>query len=251
MRKTFNYTDRKRLLYKGKKPDFKIKLNDEENYSSSYILKLINFEKFKSFGDNSFITLDCFDSNFFEHKNFGSISSIKDKELETVSVLAQAASLRFHLKVIDEKKQILAMSKNINPNTTFMLFSVIAKDMKDIWITDVEEGLPLIYVNKELKIKQRLYRYEPKLLLTILPAAFRDFLKKFIVSGQVKEESEYAMAWIKYAEKFTEGESLPHKENLLEVEKWIEKFSENHTYEIFEKKYKIKQKYKEEEDKQD
>lgn len=252
MKKTFNYTGRKRLFYKGKNPDFRIKLNEEDNYSSSFVLELTNFKKFKSFGANRFITLDCFDSNYFEHINFGNISNIEVKDLQAVSLPAQAESLRFHLKVINEKKSILAMAKNINANTTVSLFGVVAKDMKDIWITEVDDGQPLIYVNKELKIKQQLKKLNPKLILAILPAAFRDFLKKFLTSGQVEHEGEWAMAWMHFAEKFTDGEPHPKKisdsADIEQAEKWIEKFSENYTYEFLEKKFKLKEKYKKEED---
>ena len=56
---------------------------------------------------------------------------------------------------------------------------------------------------------------------------------------------------MRFAEKFTDEEPYPKKidDNIEEVEKWIEKFSENYTYEILEKKFNLKEKYKREEQK--
>lgn len=251
MKKTFNYTGRKRLYHKGSKPDFKIKLTEETDFTSSFTIELVNFEKFKNFGSDSIITVDCFDPNYHEHFNFGAIKDLT-KDLNTKEVPVETDSLKFDLKVINKEKEIIAMAKNIIPATTFSLFAVRSMEMDDIWKTSefYDDERPIIYCNKDLKIKKKLIKRDPKYLLMILPAAFREFLQKFLMTGQVKNEDTWATNWMRFACKIVGDENHPkeyiNRDGDNDTQEWIEKFSTEYSR-ILEEKHGIKTKYLEEE----
>ena len=91
--------------------------------------------------------------------------------------------------------------------------------MKDIWITDAEEGQPLIYVNKDLKIKQKLIiarksRVHPVIDKKIILSWNSILLKGLICCYQSLGKKKYLELALKNADLITS--TLPNYKQYLD-----------------------------------
>lgn len=196
MKKSVNFTGRKKLNFRGKRRHFALVRESGEGKPFEFKLLLTNqFYKLK-FADGSRVILDASYRALNESFVVGEVDQEKDTFRGKVRRIDPDVA-RFVVKVVEPGGKLLARSAVFKAESVDVeegvesgaegFLSVRSVAMEQFWKIEMVEGSrPTLLVNKDLQVKNRLNN-DVILRAAIFPSALREIVRAYAMRGDFED----------------------------------------------------------------
>ena len=254
MFKKFNFTGKRKIIWKGNERDIIANLDAHPNDENELTI-LLNLQRFPSSFDSAEVIIEIYyGSQINQHKIgiFKDVSNNFEKKIDVSDFPAELLKLR--LKIIEtESGKLLASADRISPDViTFdkeekeknkffqsSLFNFKPAEIGQPFTVKVQaDDRPIVRLNKELNLKNRLItdKFLQSLLLT---AILKEVLLKYLLTDDFNDDI-WKNKILQFSEKISgsnipeRGEdynSIPQTEDLIDwIDEVCEAFSSTHKF---------------------
>jgi hypothetical protein len=198
VKRTFNYTGRKKILQEK----VAIKLNRRNNSIESFTAT-IDLEGM-DLPPNANVYIEVYHSTDYMRYHFGTVGNLIHPQDTKLEHLAYTENLMFRVLLVDVSGrygQILAAADNISPIATTGKKSILPVDFRDIgqqiWNIDYSghEGAPMLIFNKNIPNIENLAKSDFQFFFFVYPAVIKEIVMKMAFVDGVDSTSDPSIDW--------------------------------------------------------
>lgn len=249
MFKRFNFTGKKKLVWKGHKTDFIVNLDSHSK--NEHVLKIL-FSLHKYFPSNKsdLIFLEIYYGSQTASHLLGSLESVYDNVEKNFFVNEFPPELlKVRLKIVDkENGKLIASADRVTPeyvnhdkedrkkNKVFQssLFNFKNGEIEQPFTVVMQPGdRPIVRLNQSIKLKEELIK-DNNLQSLLLPSILKEILLKYIMNDEFIED-DWRDRVLRFAEQICD-EKIPDRDDDFgeipkskEVIEWIDRVCDNFT----------------------
>jgi len=236
MKRTINYTGRKRIAGKH----FSIDLNRDKNSVKSFTANIdLNDLNLPA---EAAVYVEAYHLSDYQRYRFGTVSNPTALDETDLSKLGYPENLTFRIIVVDEtgiRGRILAHAAGIRPtkigDKLYRKESILPVDFRDIghqsWTMRYESsGEPVLVINENLR---NTAKADSRFFVYVYPAALREALLHmiFITKIDVSEPEEWQGNWLTFARQYVADMPDPFNPDDegfedVEVLEWVDRVVE-------------------------
>jgi hypothetical protein len=237
MKRTINYTGRKRLTNNN----YNIQINRNENHIESFDASF-NFQELSLHPDTK-LYVEAYHLSDYARYDFGTISNITNINGTDLTRLGYQDNIKFRILAVDESGKIgriVASANGINPEKPGgeakeeTLLQVEFKDIgQQIWLLRYcDDGEPIMVINDKLR---GIAKTDIRFFVYIYPAVLREILIHLIFITKIEATNDlegWQKDWLNFSNKIsgvTHPESLNPKDQNFEentILDWIDQVVE-------------------------
>ena len=230
MKRTFNYTNRKRIP--REKVQIALKSQGENPPSFDSKIDLTDLK----LPDAAQVFVEAYYRNSYMRFSFGVVGRIRCNEDRTLRDIDNRELIHFGVKVVDpsgEHGKLLAEADGIIPNPSdgqeerICILEVKPEDLgNQAWALDLTDGAtPTLIVNERLNNKEYI-RSDETFFALVYPAVVREILTKILLSDDYQEydveSDDWKDRWLHFICSLPAVNDLPAGEDELPKLQWIE-----------------------------
>ena len=226
MRKTLNYTGRKKIF----KKEALFSFAEANGNGAPEFNVLWNIDASK-FPENASIYVEAYYKETRQRFDFGIVGNIVPPSKRKLDQLDLSGSTLFDVLIVDESGRhglLLGKGGKFSANETedesnrSSILSVKAYDIgQQTWRLELEEGCsPVLYVNQRIPNGIERLRSDPLFQSLVLPAALRQVLTWYAWNDEDMEGDEHCAKWMAFAAYLYE--EMPADSDDAAVRNWID-----------------------------
>lgn len=237
--RTFNYTERKRIL----REDAKITIREDKNgyfFDVDLSLKEYNLPAEAS------IYIEAYRQTQYMRFNFGQVGRLRYPEDRKLTIFSSTEGVLFRVKVVADSTPrglLLAEADQIHPrkltdddDSRIPLLPVTNESLgDDIWRLEFEGDQTILKVNSNLG-EWRILARDPMFVSLVYPAVFRLILIRILVQEKhhdTEDLDDWRSRWLRFAISLPGVCAIPDEKG-IELDDWIDDtvaaFSRHHYF---------------------
>lgn len=211
MKRTFNYTGRKRIS----KNDFLVTVKRKNNIAERFSVE-VNLDKY-NFKENCDVYVEAYRHSEIKRFYFGKVSEINEPNTD-ISDLPQKNILLYNLLIVDnsiEKGRIVGFAKSVKPKDKGYdresILDVEFDDFQDnlLWELKFDEGGPILRLNRKIDNIKYLARNDPFFIFNVFPAIIRQIMYQLRYVEDVdpdETENQWHNDWVDFLKNHSKKE---------------------------------------------
>jgi len=232
MKRTFNYTDRKRI----ERSDVRITLREERGgfvFDASLNLSRYQFPR------KAAVYVEAYRDNQWKQFDFGAIEKIIPQQKRDLTEFQSSAGLLFRVRVVmvsDRYKLIgeadrlpFVKSGSEDDKRRHIIVPESSSSLGDLlWKLEMDGEIPRLLVNSKALPTWESFATNDLFIALVYPEVLRQVLNKIVNIDEFSEDDEdgWQSDWIKFAKTFDDPGELP-KANSDEMKDWIDSVIRN------------------------
>lgn len=232
MKRTFNYTQRRRIL----REEVRITLEEIEGQPPTFDAEF-NFKE--PFPPESRVYVEAFHRETMQRFDFGPVNGIRRPPSRLLDSLDLTGTVLFRVRVVDESKEVgrlLGAADQLRPEgwdddeNAESLMILRSRDLFSVpWRVEIfsDGSKPVLYVNSRIPDVLGRVRSDPAFYALILPAALQQVLRRIIADVPDEDDVEAVKQRDRWVSMATDLDSPPpESDDPEEVSAWIDRVVE-------------------------
>jgi len=198
MKRTLNYTDRKKI----NSQNISIRLIRENNKIVAFVVETLDLTNLNLPLDSE-IYVEAYYRTELRRFSFGTVGNFVNPSPCDLRGMVYPENIKFRVIVVDPSDHvILAQADRITPEELTGRKPIIAVEFSDelgneVWRVEYEgdDGAPILMINRKIPNIENIARQDPQFLLYVYPAVMREILTHMIFVDRVDSIEEPLTDW--------------------------------------------------------
>lgn len=200
MKRTFNYTGRKRIRREG----ISITLTRQNGRVVSFVVDRLDLDGLELPSDAK-VYVEAYYRTELKRFDFGTVGDRVSPSTDLTD-MAYPENLKFRILVVNPLDgKLLAHADRIAPEEPAERRSILPVEFKDldneIWRVEYEgdEGAPILCINNKIPNIQNIAKQDPQFLIYVYPAVVREILTHMVFIEGFDQSVDWHRDWIRFS----------------------------------------------------